>query len=401
MKCPNCGNKAGRKDIFCEVCGTYLKDQDRDDWNDELDLDLDTEEKEEAIEMDEEIIEDKEDSEDFVDLKEKKVEKKEEKEDKKDKKESKKKEKVFSVKDSSGTGKKFSYENEDLLEAYIGEDYKLIKKSFFNIWAFLFNWLYVLYRKLYVTGIIGLVISWVVIAFFKNWKYILIYLLIVSILLALLFSPYYIFISKRKVEKLKSQNEGEDSFTLSGICKEKGGVKVLPALLFYSVFLILVFFTITSLRFTLTFRTKYWEENRDNLANCTSLVKVVYRNISENHEVGDVNEAVCKIITADTKEYEVYVKTKKEKEIIYSYYKTQNGYIARRGDTVLLNELIERQKKVILTEDEKQKLMELQSMEINYQKYHDQAEKEDLLIKQRKDKKEKLSYVLNKEEIIR
>ena len=382
MKCPNCGNKAGRKDIFCEICGTYLKDQEKDDWNTE-EIDLEEEEKKEEEKVEEKI------EEDTVS------------EEVQEEKKSKKKEKLFSVKDSSGTRKnQFSYENEDLLEAYIGEDYKLIKKSFFNIWAFLFNWMYVLYRKLYVTGIIGLILSWIVVAFFR--KYILIYLVVVSVLLALLFSPYYIFISKKKVEKIKSQNGDEDSFTLSGICKSKGGVKVLPALLLYSAFLIIVFFTITHLRFTLGLRTKFWEENRDNLANCTSLVKVVYRNVSSSgREVGDVVEAVCKITAGDTKEYEVYVKSKKDKNVFYSYYKTQNGYIAYRGDTIMLNELLERQKKVTLTEEEVKMLKELQSMDVNYDKYHDQAEREDLLVKQRKNTREKLSYILNKEEIIR
>ncbi|MBQ6135079.1 MAG: hypothetical protein IJI60_02040 [Bacilli bacterium] len=382
MKCPNCGNKAGRKDIFCEICGTYLKDQEKDDWSAE-EIDLEEEEKEEENKVQEEI------------------EKEPIAEEGKEEKKSKKKEKLFSVKDSSGTRKnQYSYENEDLLEAYIGEDYKLIKKSFFNIWAFLFNWMYVLYRKLYVTGIIGLVISWVVIAFFR--RYIWIYLAVVSVLLALLFSPYYIFISKKKVEKIKSQNEDEDSFTLSGICKNKGGVRVLPALLLYSAFLIIVFFTITHLRFTFGIRTKFWEENRDNLANCTSLVKVVYRNVSSSgREVGDVTEAVCKITAGDTKEYEVYVKSKKDKDVLYSYYKTQDGYIAYRGDTIMLNELLERQKKVTLTEEEMKMLKELQSMDVNYDKYHDQAEREDLLVKQRKNTREKLSYILNKEEIIR
>ena len=52
---------------------------------------------------------------------------------------------------------------ERFLKAYIGEDYQKIRFKKFNILAALLNWAYVIYRKLYITGIIGLIITEIVV----------------------------------------------------------------------------------------------------------------------------------------------------------------------------------------------------------------------------------------------
>ena len=123
-----------KEERFCESCGYYNGEKDNSGWDDNYDDhnlfdDYEVEEKEEGNEEFEE----------------------------------------FNLKDSSGTKKnEFSYENEDLLEAFIGEDYKPIKKIPFNIFAFLLNWSYLLYRKLYITGILGLVVTGIIILFFPS-----------------------------------------------------------------------------------------------------------------------------------------------------------------------------------------------------------------------------------------
>lgn len=378
MKCPTCGNGISRKEKFCGVCGTYVGDTSSEAWNEE---DVNSFGEEEQVDE----IDENEDKEFDKILEEKSP---------------KKKEKLISVRDSSGTRKsQYSYENENLLESYIGEDYKLIKKSFFNIWAFLFNWMYVLYRKMYLTGIIGLILSWVVVVFFR--QYIWIYLLVVSILLGLIFSPYYIAISKKKVEKIKEEHMNEDDFTLSSICKSKGGVRVLPALLLYGIFLVSIFFSVTQLHISLNFRTKYWKENSENLANCTSLVKSVYRNATMSDRIGEVTNAVCRVVKGDQKEYEVYMKSEKNRKEVYSYYKTEEGYLSFVGDTTLYRELLEKQKNATLSEEDVTKLAEIQDIEKDYQKYWNQSENEEELIKQRRNNDEKLTYILEREEIIR
>ena len=106
MRCRNCGKKLREKEKFCTVCGYYNDGKDDDFQVDGVlfdnDLDLsDDSEIEENNELD--------DTGEF-DLKA----------------------------NASGTrDNEFYYKDEKFLEAFIGEDYKLIKKSPFNIYAFL------------------------------------------------------------------------------------------------------------------------------------------------------------------------------------------------------------------------------------------------------------------------
>ena len=121
MKCEKCGKKLRKNEKFCTVCGYYNDEKDNlspDEWDDG-DYDLLSEEQNNENGQEINTVENSEEK------------------------------KTIS----------YSFEKERDLEAYIGEDYKMIKKSPFNIYAFLLNWMYVLYRKLYITGIIGLSIA--------------------------------------------------------------------------------------------------------------------------------------------------------------------------------------------------------------------------------------------------
>ena len=124
-----------RKDErFCEACGYYNGEKDTSGWDDKIgDNNL------------------------FDDYEEPTTEESDNKNQTEEYEE-------FNLKaDSSGTkDTEFYYENEDLLEAFIGEDYKSIKKIPFNLFAFLLNWGYVLYRKLYITGVIGLIVTGII-----------------------------------------------------------------------------------------------------------------------------------------------------------------------------------------------------------------------------------------------
>ncbi len=370
MRCNNCGKKVRDDELICPECGSYITGEE---WKEEKTTNISP-------------------------LPEKKEEKKQEKREKVEIEE-------FRIKDASGTKKnQFYYENEDLLEAYIGEDYKLIKKSPFNIWAFLFNWVYLLYRKLYITGIAGLVISWIFILIFRNYKAILIYIGIVSLLLGIFFSKYYIWVSKQKVEKIKAQEEengDSDKFTIANTCKENGGVNTTKALIIYLAFLLLIFISLFPISFNTSHNTKFWQENSENLANCTSVAKSAYANILVEDGLGTVEEAVCKVNKSTTKEYEVYLKTVKDNKVIYSYYVTDKGYISLKKRTTFLEELREERKAGTLSEEDQKLLAELEMIEKNYKNYYARALEEEEAIKKKKNKEEKLNYILTKEEIIR
>ena len=246
MRCEKCGKKLRKNEKFCTVCGYYNEAQEEvkpDDWDDG-DYNLLDEEKE--TENNQTIN-------------------------------------IGTIKDKKTVN--YDYEEERDVEAYIGEDYKIIKKSPFNIWAFILNWMYVLYRKLYITGIIGLGIALIITLFYT--RFIVAYLIISMLLLGVAFNPYYIFIIKQRIKRLETKYEGSDSFTFTGICKDKGGVNAIFALLIYFIFLVIILFCLIRVNYNKNHNTKFWEVNTENRANCSYYVKSAYNNV-EKEKYGNV-----------------------------------------------------------------------------------------------------------------
>ena len=437
MKCKKCGKKMKSNEKFCTYCGTYIDETDSEDnntWSIGADLLEETIIQEEEKEKEENKFqtieftaedakrvnpqEEPKEEEKKEEEKEKSPEEKKEplKEINEDEKVEKRKTDVFedieieedklnpddmiSIKDNSGTKKgEYSYENEDLLEAYIGEDYKIIKKMPINIWAFLLNWMYLLYRKLYITGIAGLILSWLVVYFFKD--YFLIYLGIIMVVLCFAFNKYYIFIAKQRVERILAKAEGEDRFNIANTCMKKGGVNVLNALIIYTVFLVAIFFTFVVIKINTTHNTKFWEENSENQANCIRIIKIAYNNIESDDKLGTAKEAVCKVLYKKQREYEVYIKTEKDGKKYYSFYKTENGYLKYVNDTSLLNELQVKKANGQITTEETLLLTEVKGTEMNYQNIYTKSKEEKNLIDRKKNKKERINFDFTEEEIIR
>lgn len=311
-----------------------------------------------------------------------------------------KKKKSFKIKNKKDTFNEtsFSYENESFLEAYIGEDYKQIKKWPFNIWAFLLNWMYLLYRKLYITGIIGLLITGIFIVFVR--KYLIVFSIIIMILLGFLFNYYYVFIAKRKVEKILKRMEGTDNFTLLTIMKEEGGVNVPMALAIYAAFLLVLFFSLVSFNLNGTHNVKYWKENSENKANCAYLIKVAYSDLKKQN-IGEVKSAACKITKRTEKRYEVYIKALYENRNIYVYYANENNSLVYQDDTSELLNLELMQANTALTPEQSLRMTNLKNIELSYQNVFIKSKKENELINKKKNTSEKLNFIFDEEEIIR
>ena len=392
MKCAKCGKRLRSNEKFCTYCGYYNDTNSKDNWTP-----LDTEDdllEENWYEDDIEIDEDEEITEPTKKTKTKKETKKKEEKPKKEEK-VKKEKPVKEVKEIKIKENNEVYdENEKYIESYIGEDYKLIKRSPFNIWAFLLNWMYLLYRKLYITGIIGLIITLLVAIFYT--KYFLTYFIITIVLLGLLFNPYYVFIVKRRVKKILVDYEGSDPFSLQKICSELGGVNVVLALIIYLIFLVFIVFSIVKISINKTSNVKFWKENSENKANCTSLVKLVYNQEKTNYN--KVEEALCKVNKSENTEYEIYLKVNKNNKTIYAYYETEKDYIVFKNNTEKLDEL---SSKKTLTGEENKILNEIKTIPLNYNSIYKKSNEEDELIKKKQDKKEKVNFIFNYEEIIR
>ena len=356
MRCQKCGKKLKKKEHFCTNCGYYNGPKNEMNW-DNNDEDLSLEDYQE----------------DSFDLKE----------------------------NSSGTKKEeFYYENEEFLEAYIGEDYKIIKKMPFNFYAFLLNWLYVIYRKLYLTGGIGLLITAIVVIFFRS---ILIpYIIITMFILGLLFNKYYIFVAKKKIEKLLKKYEGTDKFALMGICEEQGGVNVLFALVIYLAFLIIIVLSLYSVNLSYQKPDKFFKENTENEATCTSIAKVANKIITtEEITKGKVEDGVCKINNSAKNDYELYLKVIDNDKPMYIYFETDSEGVMYKMDTKGIEDLEVKVANKTITKQEQIKLNSMKQIDDTYNEIKREAEKEDKLISQNKSTKAKVNFILDREKIIR
>jgi hypothetical protein len=395
MKCVKCGKRLKNNEKFCTYCGYYNDNGEKDNWSttqDEEDL------------LDENWYDDDVDSNDDDDeviiepvkkekkKKEKVVKEKKEKEEKPKKEKKEKEVKEVNLKEDD----EVYDQNERYIEAYIGEDYKLIKKSPFNIWAFLLNWMYFLYRKLYITGVVGLIITALVAFFFT--KYFLIYLIVTLLVLGFGFNYYYVFIIKRRVNKILEDYEGSDSFSLEKMCKEFGGVNVIIALIIYLVFLVVIVLSIIKPIFNTSHNIKYWKENSENEANCLSLIRLTYQEEKSNYD--KINEALCKVDKNNNK-YDLYLKTTKNNKLVYVYYETDNNYIKYKNNTELLDSLKLKKTNKTITTEESKLLSDMKMVVSDYEKGHTKSIEEDKQIKNKTNKQEKLNYIFSYEEIVR
>lgn len=389
MKCVKCGKRLKNNEKFCTYCGYYNDEGTDENWSpNATDEDL-IEENWYDDDVDSKVDEDEAIIEPVKKEKKKKEKPVKEKPIKEEKPKKEKPVKEIKIKEDN----EVYDQNERYIEAYIGEDYKLIKKSPFNIWAFLLNWMYFLYRKLYITGIIGLVVTALVAFFFT--KYFVYFLVISLLIIGFGFNYYYVFIVKGKVNKILKDYEGSDSFSLEKICRELGGVNVIIALVIYLIFLIVIVLSIVKPSFNTSHNDKFFKENSENKANCTSLVRLIYQEEKTNTDKS--TEALCKV-NKNKKNYELYLKTTKDKKTVYVYYETNNDYIEYINSTESYETL---SKKKNLTTEEQKQLSDIKMIISNYKTGREKSIEEDNQIKNKTNREEKIYYLFEYQEIIR
>lgn len=401
MVCKKCGKKLKIGEKFCSVCGYY---------ND----------------IEEEFLDDDDDSkgfnDDFFDEVEE-VNEEDYENDDYDKDDSEKKDKApeenlinrLNVSDGEDELNEFSttstakasrkkitnFKDDRLIEAFTGEDYKWIIRRPFNIYAFFLSWVYFIYRKMYITGVAGLALTGFVYKLFPS--FIIPYAIIVMILSGFIFNPIYKLYAKFRISKIKDNNYGTDDFTLEQICSEKGGTGLIIALIIFAIFIIVMFRTFYRLTFN-NENTRYWTENSENSANCISFAKSDYKLLQDNSVVGVLDEAVCNVrITNTTKSYDIYIKIQNKEKNTYRfiYFKDNKDSIAIEGMNITLEELQTKNGNNTITDEEKDMLKRLLEIKTEYNKILEKSVEEDALIKSKKNKSEKLNYIITKDEILR
>ena len=95
------------------------------------------------------------------------------------------------------------------------------------------------------------------------------------------------------------------------------------------------------------------------------------------------------------------MKTENNNETIYVYYETENQRLKYSNSTDKIKVLEEKQKNKTITKEEIEELTNLNDIESNYNIIVKNSKSEDELIKQKKNTKEKVNYVFDKEEVIR
>ncbi|MBR2828886.1 MAG: hypothetical protein IKE70_06625, partial [Bacilli bacterium] len=279
------------------------------------------------------------------------------------------------------------------------EDYRLIKKDLFNIYALLFNWLYVLYRKLYITGIIGLLI--ILILIYINPLYSLIFLGLSMILLGILFNKYYQLITKIKVSKIVKEKEGEDPFYVKELCKKNGGVNISICLIIYGIFLIASIFIFVKTQFIKPKRSFYFKETSENQANCISITRQSYLSFKSKINNLDAEEATCRVVVGNPKQFRMIIKISNNNSDYYVYYLADGQYLNYINDTRDINVLEEKEKSLLLNETEKNSLTEKRNIIEEYNDIIKRSKNEDELIKKGKETSAKNNFIITKEEMMR
>ena len=387
MNCQNCGKKLKPNEKFCTVCGYYnseektedkieeeieYNDKELDDEDDDLDsFDFD-------LENDETEVSESENTNDFND------EEKEEFEEFKidanptnNKKEKKEKTKYY------------EYEYEYLLDSFIGEDANIIKEKTFNIYAFIFNWLYFIYRKMYITGILGLLVSLLIFIYIRILYLPFIILSMISI--GFTFNKIYVSYAKRMISKIVLK---DDDLLEKETCEKKGRVNFIIPLIIYTIYLVIIVVVYLEIRINPDYNQKFFKENSNNDASCISMIKKAYNYSKSTLNITNINSAVCR---KNNKDYTIYLKYTD----IIQYYNLKEGTLYYQTDTTEIKPLEEKSINNTITNEEQELLNLKKKIEMEYEEIYKSSKNEQKLIKEKKNKTERLNYDYTKEEITR
>ena len=123
---------------------------------------------------------------------------------------------------SQPTNNLASTNDEELLRAFIGNNYEKITTRPFNFAGFFFTTFYMFYRKMFLYAILLFLVNLVVLNVINNF----IVTLAFNVAVGFLVNKVYLFYAKKKIDKIKFQNQQKDINELKGLCSAKGGTSV-------------------------------------------------------------------------------------------------------------------------------------------------------------------------------
>lgn len=282
--------------------------------------------------------------------------------------------------------------------AFVGKNYVKLSKKGFSFSAFFFNFYYLLYRKRYLTALVGMFII-TILVFLSNYlsilKYIIAIIMIVfSIILGLFFNKQYIKFINNKTKVLKEKNSNLDVESFLQLCQKKGGTSLFSATIIYTLFLIIIIL-ISNLSIFKVAPAKKPEQKEENLdvevkvidrdyqkrkAQCKNYASAVYQSyLSANLEVtyigcnmGKDNYIILKVKNPnDQSTYIAKYEVNKKKE-----------ELKLANTTLEIEKLREKQQQTTLTNKEIEDLTEKETIEREFNSFDSQVEEDKVAYKE-------------------
>lgn len=280
------------------------------------------------------------------------------------------------------------------LKTYLGSDYKNVSSGGFNLYALLFSWIYFINKKMYLIGIIGLVIAGVLVIYQRIA--LIVFAILSMIFSGIFFNKIYLSTVTKKVDKIISLSDNPHE--ILKLVKKAGKDNVFLTLGIYLVFLVIIVTLYTVFDGKIGITDKFWQDNSNNKATCLSIAKAA-KKISPVNSVGFLIGAECVVIDTNTEQYEMYLKFDKGNQFVVERYLTKDSRVNFVEGT---NELKEYQKNLNkLNDTEKANYDKMIALERKYKQIEQSAELEDDLIKRGKNISPKKYFVLTEEEVNR
>lgn len=280
------------------------------------------------------------------------------------------------------------------IKAYLMNDYKTVINGGFNIFALLFSWIYYIYKKMYLIGIIGLII--IGILFIYNKIVLIIYMVVSMIISGIFFNKIHLWYTKKKVDKILNNTENpKEAIRLS---KKAGRENIILTLIIYFIFLIAIILLYATGGTIESQNDKFWKENGSNKATCLSMIETA-KNISNTNTIAFLREAGCIVVDKPNEVYHLYLKFDKGDKIILEKYITKTKAISFEGSTDLLKEY--ENKKSNLNDSELGYYQEMLEIENEYQKINQQSKIEEDAIANRTNTTTRAYFIFDEKEVNR
>lgn len=191
--------------------------------------------------------------------------------------------------------------DDDLINTYMGKNAEKLKDGGISGYTLLFGPIYILYRKMWLLGLISAGIIILANIFLKSYS--LIVLLVISIILSFKFKDLYLNYVKEKVNKIKRENTDKSKEELMIICSKKGGTSLLPVIALIIIYGISLYINIIV---TSNLINNSKDDNNNNYETSNKLTTLIDLNVTIPDNFKRIDFINNKSVTYILKESEDY-----------------------------------------------------------------------------------------------